>query len=65
MIVKQSLDCEAPASLWIPDKTRITDRNIMTGQKYNNRTENQSGTGAPHSVRLQAHLYRAVQVRSI
>ncbi len=21
MIVKQSLECEAPASLWIPDKT--------------------------------------------
>ncbi|MEI8244655.1 MAG: hypothetical protein WCI51_02430 [Lentisphaerota bacterium] len=47
MIVKQSLESGAPALLWIPDQTWIAHRNIMTGQKYNDRTENQSGTGAP------------------
>ena len=43
MIAKQSLECEAPASLWIKDKY------IKRWQKYNSRTENQSGAGVPHS----------------
>jgi len=41
MIAQQSLECEAPASLWIQNKSSDSV------QKYKNGTENQSGAGSP------------------
>jgi len=43
MIAQQSLECEAPASLWIQDKISTAGRDTKNG------TENQSGAGVPHS----------------
>jgi len=33
MIAEQSLECEAPASLWIPDKIRKSGWTAKAGQK--------------------------------
>ena len=43
MIAQQSLECEAPASLWILDKIQTMHKARKNG------TENQSGVGPPQS----------------
>jgi len=38
MIAQQSLECEAPASLWIQDKIQTAGRNTENGRKAKTRT---------------------------